>query len=58
MSKIRNCLMHNNGFADNRLTPKYKQGERITLSSLEANSFGLKAREFARSLWDQIQIPM
>lgn len=58
ISEIRNCLMHNNGFADNRLAPKYSHGERIILSSFEANSFGLKAREFARSLWEQISMPV
>jgi hypothetical protein len=54
VNDIRNCIMHNNGIADNRVSPLYKIGEKITLSAFDANSFGIKARKFAEELWVQI----
>lgn len=48
---IRNCLMHNNGYADSKLTGKYPTGEKIILSTEDVNSFILKAREVAANIW-------
>jgi hypothetical protein len=50
---IRNCLMHNNGIADNRINTKYKLGERIILVSNQVHAFGHSARQFSKELWDQ-----
>jgi len=52
---IRNCLMHNNGVADSRINSKYHLGDKITLSSYEVNSFGLKARALAKQLWGEVE---
>ncbi|MBS7230673.1 hypothetical protein KHA90_06530 [Flavobacterium psychroterrae] len=54
VNDVRNCLMHNNGLADNRLNPKYSVGQKILLSSGEVNGFGLKARELADQILDNI----
>jgi hypothetical protein len=54
VSKIRNCLMHNNGIADDKLAPKYKSGEKIILSADDINNYGWKARELANFLFDFI----
>lgn len=54
VNDIRNCLMHNNGLADNRLTPKYQVGQKIILTSGEVNGYGLQARQLAREIWDRI----
>jgi len=51
VNKIRNCLMHNNGFADKRLEQEYPNGCKIILSSWEINGYGLNARRFADELW-------
>lgn len=53
-NKIRNCIMHNNGFADERLAPKYSTGSKIFLNSDEINGYGLKARTFADELWRRL----
>jgi hypothetical protein len=50
---LRNCLMHNNGVADNRLSAKYNVGDKIILTSGQVHGFGLKTRQFARDLWDK-----
>lgn len=54
VNDIRNCLMHNNGLADKRLTPIYHEGQKIILNSGEVNGHGLKARAFAEKLWQHI----
>lgn len=54
VNDIRNCLMHNNGLADKRLNPKYKEGEKIKFDSGDVNSYGLKARQLAKLIWDRI----
>lgn len=54
VNDIRNCLMHNNGLADNRLKPKYQEGEKIVLESGEVNRYGLQARQLAREIWERI----
>ncbi len=56
VNDIRNCLMHNNGLADSRLTPTYKDGQKIILTSGDVNGYGLKARQFAYELWNKIEI--
>jgi hypothetical protein len=54
VNNIRNCLMHNNGLADNRLNPKYQVGQKIILTSGEVNGYGLQARQLAREIWERI----
>lgn len=54
VNDIRNCLMHNNGLADNRLNPKYQAGQKIVLTSRDVNDYGLKARQLAREIWERI----
>lgn len=55
INKLRNCLMHNNGFADERLKPKFSNGDKIILSSGEINGYGLVARRFAEEIWNKTQ---
>jgi hypothetical protein len=58
ISYLRNCIIHNLGFADNRLSDvskEYKQGEKIELNSSEVHSFGLKVRLLVRSLYEQAE---
>ena len=50
VNDIRNCLMHHNGLADKRLSPKYQDGQKIVLNSGEVNMYGLQARE----IWSRI----
>lgn len=52
---IRNCVMHNNGIADERLKSLYPCGEKIVLSSGEVNGLGLVTRQLAKELWDKIK---
>lgn len=54
MAKSRNCLMHNNGLADNRLNPKYQVGQKIILTSGDVNGYGLQARQLALEIWELI----
>lgn len=51
---IRNCLMHNNGIADDRFCEKYIAGEKIILTSLQVHVFGVKTRQLAYELWTKI----
>nr|HMT11463.1 hypothetical protein [Ignavibacteria bacterium] len=51
---IRNCLLHNNGIAAEKIGDKFQKGERIKLSSAEVNAYGLKARYFASDLWEKL----
>lgn len=53
-NRIRNCFMHNNCIADKNLSkdPRFKEAEEIELRSGIVHSFGLKARQFTRELWD------
>lgn len=55
VNDIRNCLMHNNGLADNRLIPKYTNGQKIILDDAEVNNYGLQARKLAKEIWDRIE---
>ena len=50
MNSVRNCIMHNNGIADNRVASKFKEGQKIMFTTSELNIFGLKARQFANEL--------
>ena len=50
---LRNCLMHNNGMADARLTGKYKVGKKIVLTAGQVHGFGLTTRRFAKILGDK-----
>jgi len=54
VNDIRNCLMHHNGIADNRLIPKFNYGQKIILNSVEVNGYGLQARQLAREIWNRI----
>ncbi|QIL38094.1 hypothetical protein G7074_01650 [Pedobacter sp. HDW13] len=54
VNDIRNCLMHNNGLADNRLMPRYTENQKIILTSGEVNGFGLQSRQLAREIWARI----
>ena len=49
---IRNCIMHNGGLADDRISPKYRNGERIVLTSSDVNGFGIQGRKIASKMWD------
>ena len=54
VNDIRNCLMHNNGLADNRLDPKYQAGQKIILVAEDVNGYGLQARQLAGEIWECI----
>ena len=54
VNKIRNCLMHNNGYADERLSPQFSNGEKISLTPDQIHEYGLKVRDFADTLWGKI----
>jgi hypothetical protein len=54
VNNVRNCLMHNNGIADNRLIPKYSDGEKIVFTSGDVHGFGLQARQMAKEVWAQL----
>jgi hypothetical protein len=54
VNDIRNCLLHNNGLADNRLNPTYQVGQKIILTSGDVNRYGLQARQLAREIWERI----
>ncbi len=54
---LRNCLMHNNGVADDRIKGKYKVGEKIALVSGEIHGFGLSVRQLAKELWEIVNAP-
>lgn len=51
---VRNCLMHNNGLADKRLNPKFKNEEKIVFLSGEVNGIGLQVRQLAREIWSRL----
>jgi hypothetical protein len=51
---IRNCLMHHNGLADERLEPKYVNGQKIIIKSSEVHDFGLQARHLAKDIWSMV----
>lgn len=51
VNDIRNCLMHNNGIADKRLTSRYPLHQKIVLSSWDVTGFGIQARQLAREIW-------
>ena len=54
VNDVRNCLMHNNGLADERLNPKYQFGQKIILNSGDVNGYGLQARQLAREIWEKV----
>jgi len=47
ISKIRNCLMHNNGIAEEDIGNYFTKGNKIILDSTMVNQLGLKVRDFA-----------
>ncbi|MES2110738.1 MAG: hypothetical protein V4577_18415 [Bacteroidota bacterium] len=53
-NRIRNCCMHNNCLADKALVkdPRFKEGQEIELDAGVVHSFGIKARQFTRQLWE------
>ncbi len=53
---LRNCLIHNNGVADESLGfMNLQKGQNIILSSGQLNGYGLAIREYVRTLWDHIE---
>ncbi|MCK4527098.1 hypothetical protein KAW18_06975 [candidate division WOR-3 bacterium] len=54
-SHLRNCIIHNLNRADHRLSQisEYNVGDEIELSPSDVHSFGLKARELVRHLYNQ-----
>lgn len=52
LNDLRNCLMHNNGLADDRLGPKYIIGQKISLDSGDIHRYGLLARQLASAIWE------
>jgi hypothetical protein len=56
-SCLRNCIIHNLGRANDRLSQvsKYKTGDRFELSSSEVHEFGIKARDLVRNLFHQAE---
>jgi hypothetical protein len=57
-NKIRNCCMHNNCIADKGLAKdqRFIEGNEIDLNSGSVHSFGIKARQFSRELWESAKI--
>jgi hypothetical protein len=57
-NEIRNCCMHNNCLADKSLAKdlRFVEGKEIELTSGSVHSFGLKARQFSRELWESAKI--
>ena len=58
VSDLRNCLMHNNGIADNRLRPIYQENQKITLTSGLVNGYGLKARRLSEMIWLKLNLKL
>ena len=56
-SLIRNCIVHNNSVADNRLgeRPRWKVGDRITLSVSQVHGFGITARSLVRQIYAEAE---
>jgi len=54
VNDLRNCLMHNNGLADERLAPKYKVGDKIILNSGIVNDYGMQTRKIAYEIWERL----
>ena len=54
-SRLRNCLMHNGSLVDERLAEVCDRvaGSPIRLEVGEVHSFGIKARNFSRMIWDE-----
>ncbi len=55
--KLRNCIIHENGFCDAELAlcSHFNEGDKIILTSSNVNQYGLNARKFAKSLWHEIE---
>lgn len=56
-SQMRNCLMHNGGLVDQRLAEVCDRavGSQIRLEANEVHGFGIKAREFAKTIWTEAE---
>jgi hypothetical protein len=54
-SYLRNCILHNRGCADIRLSefPGYIIDQQFELTSSDVHSFGIDLRKEAKSLWEQ-----
>ena len=54
-SYLRNCIIHNMGIADDKLSKfsEYIENEPFELSSDDVHSFGILGRKEARNLWEQ-----
>lgn len=56
-ARIRNCLMHNDGRADERLVEfdaSFSVEQRICLRPDQVHGYGLRARHFAAALWEDV----
>ena len=54
-SLVRNCIIHNNSLADNRLSrvSEYRLNDPITLSTSDVHSYGIVVRQIARHIHTQ-----
>ncbi len=55
-SRMRNCLMHNGCLVDERLAEVCERqlGTMIRLDPSEVHRFGIRARSFARAIWQDV----
>ncbi len=56
-SLVRNCLLHNGGRVEARLTQvsTWQAGDRIELSPSDVHEYGIEARDVAERLWHAAQ---
>ena len=54
---LRNCLAHENGIADSNLGfINFNAGDRIVLNPNIVHDYGLKIREYAKVLWENLPV--
>lgn len=54
VNRIKNCIIHNNGYANEYLQPDFVKSQKIILTRSKVNEFGLKAREFSKFIWSKV----
>lgn len=56
-SYLRNCIIHNMGVADERLSSvsRYSKGEVVSLTATDVHEFGLMMRKLAQSLYAEAE---
>ncbi|MGO9268930.1 MAG: hypothetical protein ACLQOO_01485 [Terriglobia bacterium] len=54
-SRLRNCMVHNNGRADRRLAEiaDYREGQEVLLDEIAVHRYGVSGRNLGRNLYDQ-----